>query len=152
MSGSPDILQLNGILLEHPAATIESAIWASGNALVNLGAVSKQYVEQMITRERQFSTYLGGGIAIPHALEEARNFIRFEQISIVRLTNEISWGSGSVKLVMGLALSGTYHIETLGSLADLLTNSDQRRNLFECGSPREMLDLLGPLLNLSAHK
>ena len=43
------------------------AIRAAGTLLASRGIIAPGYVESMLLRETQASTYLGAGVAIPHA-------------------------------------------------------------------------------------
>ncbi|HYV01590.1 MAG TPA: PTS sugar transporter subunit IIA, partial [Actinomycetota bacterium] len=72
-----------GELLAHGAVRLGlrasdrfDAVRQSGNVLVEIGAVEAPYVDAMLERERQISTSLGEGFAIPHGTDESRRWIR----------------------------------------------------------------------------
>lgn len=60
----------------HPgqqAANKEEAIRQIAGALVSAGNVADGYVNGMLAREQQTSTFLGNGIAIPHGTTDTRD-------------------------------------------------------------------------------
>ena len=146
------LLRLDGITLGHPAKTREEAIAACGQQLVKLGAVRAEYIESMLTREVKFSTYLGNEVAMPHGDLEARRHIQFDQLVLIRLQNQIDWSDNPVRLVIGLAAKGNIHVELLGSLSEILSNSDLYQVLMTTQDPKEVFDVLLKGMQPSAHK
>ena len=146
------LLQLEGISLGHPAKTREEAIAACGHQLQKLGAVRAEYIERMLTREAKFSTYLGNEVAMPHGDLEARSLIHFDQITLIRLENQINWGDNPVRLIIGLAVQGDSHVDMLGSLSEVLSNGYLYQLLMTSQDPKEVLDVLLKGTHLSAHK
>lgn len=60
----------------HPgekAGDKEEAIRRAAAALVQAGNVAEGYVNGMLAREQQTSTFLGNGIAIPHGTTDTRD-------------------------------------------------------------------------------
>ena len=60
----------------HPgqqASNKEEAIRQIAGALVQAGNVADGYVNGMLAREQQTSTFLGNGIAIPHGTTDTRD-------------------------------------------------------------------------------
>ena len=60
----------------HPgeqAGNKEEAIRQVAAALVQAGNVADGYVDGMLAREQQTSTFLGNGIAIPHGTTDTRD-------------------------------------------------------------------------------
>ena len=60
----------------HPGAQAgnkEEAIRQVAAALVQAGNVAEGYVNGMLAREQQTSTFLGNGIAIPHGTTDTRD-------------------------------------------------------------------------------
>ena len=60
----------------HPgqqAGNKEEAIRQVASALVSAGNVAEGYINGMLAREQQTSTFLGNGIAIPHGTTDTRD-------------------------------------------------------------------------------
>ena len=65
-----EILTEKNIVLKVPSETKMKAIERVGGLLVRNGYVNGNYIEGMKVRENDISTYIGNGIAIPHAVSE----------------------------------------------------------------------------------
>jgi len=93
------------------------AIRAAGQVLVDSGKIGPGYIESMLGREGQANTYLGNGIAIPHA--------RFAALAkpfgiLARLRQPIDFDAidgQRVDLVFVLLLPASPDGEQLGALA-----------------------------------
>ncbi|MFC7442461.1 BglG family transcription antiterminator [Laceyella putida] len=85
-------LVLLDLAAEHP----DELIQAMGQHLVEQGVVDKAYPASAIARERLSSTYIGGGIAIPHGTID---HIHHSAVCVARLNQPIVWGDETVRLV-----------------------------------------------------
>ncbi len=89
--------------------------------------------EQVLTglkdREKQFSTGMENGIAIPHALVESEDF-KFPKIVIIKLAHEIEWKSLDNKptnFIIGLFVpknTSKTHLTILSEISKLLINQE----------------------------
>ncbi len=61
------LLRPQAIRLQCQATGRFDAVRQAGQVLVEIGAVEPPYVEAMLERERQISTYVGEGFALPTA-------------------------------------------------------------------------------------
>ena len=73
-----------------------------GSQLVACGAVKKEYIQEVMKREKLTSTAIGKGIAIPHANS---NKVKNPQLAVATMYNPIDWNGESVDLVFLLALN-----------------------------------------------
>lgn len=80
------------IWLNFSANSMPEAIQKLCESLCNKGYVSENYAEKVIMQERLSSTYIGKGIAIPHALGGEKDILR-QGVAIVRLNKSISWSN-----------------------------------------------------------
>ena len=65
----------DAIRLGQRATSKEEAITMAGQVLIDEGAADDVYVKGMLAREKQISTYMGEGVAIPHGVDEVRDHI-----------------------------------------------------------------------------
>lgn len=135
------LIQAEGIQLDVEVNSAAEAVEFCGKLLVELGAVSREYVDAMLEREQKFSSAIGLGVAIPHGTAEARSFVLVDQMVFVRLAAEISWGAESVRGVLAIASSGDSHVGHLGTFASLMLDESARETLLISGSKREILEL-----------
>jgi multiphosphoryl transfer protein len=122
------------------AATRDEAIRAAGGVLVEHGYVDPRYVEGMLRRERQASTFLGSGIAIPHGLDEDRGWIRRTGVALVQLAEPVEWAPGrKVRVVVAIAARSDEHLGVLAALADVLDDPARAERLACTADPGEIV-------------
>jgi len=69
-------LELQAIHTGASAQNKEEAIRQVAAALTAAGNVAEGYVNGMLAREQQTSTFLGNGIAIPHGTTDTRDLVQ----------------------------------------------------------------------------
>jgi mannitol/fructose-specific phosphotransferase system IIA component len=139
-----------GELLAHAAVRLGQtasdkfdAVRQSGDLLVEIGAVEAPYVEAMLERERQISTSLGEGFAIPHGTDESRRWIRETKLVFLQYPEGVDWGDDNVKVCVGIAAVGDEHVGLLARLAAILIDPDQAARLREAKRVDDVLEILG---------
>ena len=137
-----NLLQLAGIALDATASSQEEAVALCGAKLVELGAVSPEYADAMWEREKIFPSEMGEGFAIPHATDESRKYVDFDQLVFIRLKEEITWVNEPVTVCVGIASAGDGHVEILGNLADVLMDDDAAKILRTSQDPQAIHDLI----------
>jgi PTS system mannitol-specific IIA component len=137
-----DILTLSLIKVPGTAASKDDAIREAGQLLVDAGAVDPDYVEAMFEREKSVSTYMGNSLAIPHGTNEAKDTIQRSALSVVRYDQPIDWDGNEVRFVVGIAGVEGGHLEILGKIAILFSDTDEVDQLLAAGSAEELYQLL----------
>ena len=93
----------------HPgqqAGNKEEAIRQVAAALVSAGNVADGYVNGMLAREQQPSTFLGNGIAIPHGTTDTRDQVLKTGVQVFQFPQGVTWGEGQTAYVaIGIAAS-----------------------------------------------
>ncbi len=112
---------------------MDEAIEHAGGLLVNRNSVTPPYVEGMKQRERVVSTYLGNGVALPHGVNESKDFIRSTGIVVAQYPDGVDWGPGTAHLVVGLAAVGDDHVRVLSQLAEILQDEELCEQLAQTG-------------------
>ena len=139
---SSSLTQAAGILIDATVSSREEAVAICGQILLNLGAVSPEYLPAMWKREQILSSYIGEGVAMPHGTDESRQFVIFDQIVFIRFKNDIDWDGVPVRACLGIAAKGEQHGEILGNLAGVLIDDEMRDELFSTDSVERILELL----------
>jgi PTS system mannitol-specific IIA component len=137
-----DILTLSLIKVPGTAASKDDAIREAGQLLVDAGAVDPDYVDAMFEREKSVSTYMGNSLAIPHGTNEAKDTIQRSALSVVRYDQPIDWDGNEVRFVVGIAGVEGGHLEILGKIAILFSDTDEVDQLLAAGSAEELYQLL----------
>lgn len=130
----------------HPGASAgnkEEAIRQVAAALAQAGNVSIGYVEGMLARELQTSTYLGNGIAIPHGTTDTRDLVLKTGVQVFQFPQGIEWGEGQTAYVaIGIAASSDEHLGLLRQLTHVLSDDDVAEQLKTATSAEELRALL----------
>ncbi|RSD17118.1 PTS sugar transporter subunit IIA [Amycolatopsis eburnea] len=136
------ILGPESVLIGCTAPDQADAITQVGNKLLELGAVEPGYLDAMHAREKSVSTYLGEGVAIPHGTDESRKFVKRTALAILQFPAGVDWDGNDVRLCVGIAAKGSEQVGILSSLARILMDSEQVKQLREAPDAETILRLL----------
>ena len=137
------LLPPDGIRLGLQASDRFDAVRQSGQVLVEVGAVEAPYVDAMLERERQISTSMGEGFAIPHGTDESRRWIKETMLSFLQFPDGVAWDDDDVTVCIGIAAVGDEHVGVLANLARILTVPEQAARLRSAERIEDVLSLLG---------
>ncbi|MFP1758556.1 fused PTS fructose transporter subunit IIA/HPr protein [Lonsdalea quercina] len=121
----------------------QEAIKQVASALTEAGCVSEGYVEGMLQRELQTSTYLGNGIAIPHGTTDTRDLVRKTGVQVFQFPKGIAWGDNQTAyVVLGIAARSDEHLALLRQLTHVLSDDSVAERLATTTSTEELRSLL----------
>ena len=130
----------------HPgqqAGNKEEAIRHVASALVSAGNVADGYVDGMLAREQQTSTFLGNGIAIPHGTTDTRDQVLKTGVQVYQFPQGVTWGEGQTAYVaIGIAASSDEHLGLLRQLTHVLSDDDVAEQLKTATTAEELRALL----------
>ncbi|MBZ2406010.1 PTS sugar transporter subunit IIA [Liquorilactobacillus hordei] len=140
-------LEKGMIRLNQHVATKEEAIRLAGKLLVDSGDVEPEYVESMIARNDDVSTYMGNFIAIPHGTENGKKFIKKTGISVVQIPMGVDFSEDSqnenvVTVVFGIAGLNGEHLNLLSQIALFCSDVNNVVKLADAQSEQEIINLL----------
>ena len=120
----------SNIHLAAQADNKQQAIELAANALEQAGYVEHGYLQGMLGREQQTSTFLGNGIAIPHGTLETRGMVKDTGVQIFQFPQGIEWGEGNIAyVVIGIAARSDEHLALLRQLTHVLGDEDTAAKL-----------------------
>lgn len=122
-----EVLKKSSILVNQSTESKEAAIKKAGTLLVESGHVDVAYINGMYDREKEVSTFLGMGVAIPHGTNEAKVLIKQSGISITLYPEGADYDGNKVYLVIGIAGLGDDHLEILMKVAEILEEQGEER-------------------------
>ncbi|MDF2988693.1 MAG: mannitol transporter subunit [Eubacterium sp.] len=126
-----DVLLLDNIRVDLKSVSKDEAIEMAGQVLAESGFVLPEYIEAMKEREKVLSTYLGGGIAIPHGVGAAKDKILRTGICILQFPEGVVFGEDKIAhLVVGIAGKGKEHLTILSNLAEFIQEGEAIKNMF----------------------
>lgn len=130
----------------HPgeqAGNKEEAIRQIAAALAQAGNVAGGYVDGMLAREQQTSTFLGNGIAIPHGTTDTRDQVLKTGVQAFQFPQGVTWGEGQVAYVaIGIAASSDEHLGLLRQLTHVLSDDSVAEQLKSAITAEELRALL----------
>ncbi|MGK0464847.1 PTS mannitol transporter subunit IICBA [Clostridium sp.] len=101
------------------------AIRLAGRLLVDGGYVNEEYIEAMVERENDLTTYIGQGVAIPHGVGAAKKDIIKSGIVVLQYPQGIYFDGDLAYIVVGIAGVGNEHLSILSNLANVIEDSDE---------------------------
>tara|TARA_R110001583_G_scaffold19176_1_gene75385 strand:+ start:21905 stop:23014 length:1110 start_codon:yes stop_codon:yes gene_type:complete len=111
------------IVLSQVAKTKTEAIQSVANSLTTKGYIEPDYLNGMLAREQQSSTYLGNGIAIPHGTTDTRDMVNNTGVVVHHYPEGVDWGDGNtIYLAIGIAAKSDEHLTILTQLTKVLSN------------------------------
>lgn len=140
-----DILTRDDIKLGLKAADKTDALNQCGALLVDSGAATQAYADALFDRERQVSTYLGEGVAIPHGTNESREHILATKLGFLQFPDGVDWDGETVYVCIPIASQSDAHVDILAALAEVLMDPDSAEQLRTATDPDAVLALMGAL-------
>jgi len=131
------------IILSQTAENKQDAIKSIANGLLEKGYVESGYVNGMLAREAQNTTFLGNGIAIPHGTTDTRDQIKQTGVILHHFPQGVNWGDdNTVYLAIGIAAKSDQHLEILKMLTKVLSADGVEQQLMNATSAQTIVDLL----------
>ncbi|OZT83304.1 bifunctional PTS fructose transporter subunit IIA/HPr protein [Vibrio sp. 03_296] len=144
-------LTSSDITLQQSADNKLDAIKSIAAALTEKGLVEQGYVEGMLNREAQNSTFLGNGIAIPHGTTDTRDLVQNTGVAVHHFPHGVEWGDGNkVYLAIGIAAKSDEHLGILKQLTKVLSADGVEARLQQATTEQEIIDLLNGEVQLEA--
>jgi PTS system mannitol-specific IIA component len=138
------LLRTDAVRLNETATGRTDAVRRCGRVLVEIGAVEPEYIDAMLERERDISTYVGEGVAIPHATLAGKQAVLRDALAVVKLAEPVDWDGSPVSVCVAIAARGDGHLAILSELAEILLDPDRARALREARDTDEVVRLLQP--------
>jgi PTS system ascorbate-specific IIA component len=144
----------DAIRIASDAPDWRAAVRASGEALVDCGATTAAYTDEMIATVEQLGPYIviAPGIALAHSRPSPA--VLRAGISLVTLVNPVEFGhrqNDPVRLVVGLAAPDDEgHVTALATLAEFLADEGRRTALLSASDPASIRQMIGDYEGRSA--
>ena len=102
------------------------------------------YKKAIYAREAEFSTYVGEGIAVPHAKTDV---VTAPSLAVVRLAEPIQYNEDDddksrLFFMIAAPMNGNLHVDMLARMMSLLANEEFVAKLNAAKTPQEFLDLI----------
>lgn len=137
-----ETLSAQAIRLGCTASSREDAIDQVGRVLLEIGAVSAEYLPAMHEREQSVSTFIGAAVAIPHGTDASREFVRRTSLAVLQFPEGVDWGGHDVRMCVGIAANGSEQVGILSALAHVLLDDDKAAELRSAADAETVIRLL----------
>ncbi len=111
-------------------------------ALVQAGNVAEGYVNGMLAREQQTSTFLGNGIAIPHGTTDTRDQVLKTGVQVFPVPGRRHGVTAGAYVAIGIAASSDEHLGLLRQLTHVLSDDSVVEQLKSATTAEELRALL----------
>jgi len=136
-------LTTSNIQLQQAADTKELAISRLAADLTSKGLVEASYIDGMLNREAQNSTFLGNGIAIPHGTTDTRHLVKRTGVAVHHFPNGVNWGDNNIIYVaIGIAAKSDEHLGILKQLTKVLSADGVEEKLKSASHKDDIIALL----------
>lgn len=121
----------------------EEAIQAAGELLFKSGYVEKKYIEGMLARERDISTYIGQGIAIPHGENAVKKYVKKTGLVVMQYPDGVQFGDEKAHLIVGIAGKGDDHLAIIANLATITMeySEEDLQKAYTTKDPQVLFDM-----------
>ncbi|AGZ24899.1 PTS sugar transporter subunit IIA [Staphylococcus warneri] len=133
-----ELFSNENIFINVSVGSQNEAIEKAGQALVDSGAVTENYIQAMKDREDVVSTFMGNGLAIPHGTEEAKGNVIQSGLSLLQIPEGVDWNGEEVKVVVGIAGKDGEHLDLLSKIAITFSEEENVERIINAKSADEI--------------
>ncbi|CAL28566.1 PTS sugar transporter subunit IIA [Staphylococcus carnosus] len=133
-----ELFSNENIFLNQSFEDQNEAIEKAGQALVDAGAVTEDYIQAMKDREAVVSTFMGNGLAIPHGTDEAKSAVLQSGLTLLQIPEGVQWGDDVAKVVVGIAGKDGEHLDLLSKIAITFSEEENVDRIVNTKSPEEI--------------
>lgn len=131
------------ITLGCKADTRAEALLIASGELIRRGLVKSDFTQALLNRENETSTWIGGGVAMPHAARKNVDTVLNTGYHFLQFPDGVKWERGRVAfLVVVIAAKLNEHLDVLSGLAELLDDEMQASLLSNCKTVEEFISIL----------
>lgn len=122
----------------------ELAIELVAEQMIDAGLVTDGYIQAMLDREEQISTFLGNGIAIPHGTVDKRGSVLGTGVKVLYCPKGVIWDEEQnvAYVIVGIAATSNEHLDILRQLTRAIIAEDTLEKIKRVKSAEELLAIL----------
>ena len=140
-----EMMDNNSILAKESivkSTTSDEAIIAVGKLLKDKGYIEEPYIQGMLNRDHDLTTYIGNDLAIPHGEYDVKDYVKNTGIAVMIYPDGINWNGNKARIVIGIAAKGDDHMEILTNIALKLSDMSTVDELVACKDIDRIYDVL----------
>ena len=134
---------MENVVVGCKTVTKEEAIKAAGERLFKSGYVEEPYIEGMLARERDISTYIGKGISIPHGENAVKQYVKKSGIVVMQYPEGVKFGDETAHLIVGIAGKDNDHLAILANIAMTMDecSEEELQKLYTTKDPKVLYNI-----------
>lgn len=136
------ILAKDAITTNCPSVSSDEAIKQIGRLLLKKEYIEEPYIEGMIARDHDITTYIGNDIAIPHGEYDVKQYVKETGLAVMIYPSGIDWHGERVRIVIGIAAKGEEHMEILSNIALKLSDMSVVDDIVENQNVEDVYQIL----------
>ena len=137
------VLLMENVVVGCKTVSKEEAIKAAGERLFKSGYVEEPYIEGMLARERDISTYIGKGISIPHGENAVKQYVKKSGIVVMQYPQGVQFGDNTAHIIVGIAGKDNDHLAILANIAMTMDecSEEELNKLYTTKDPKVLYDI-----------
>ena len=137
------VLLMENVVVGCKSVSKEEAIKAAGERLFKSGYVEEPYIEGMLARERDISTYIGKGISIPHGENAVKQYVKKSGIVVMQYPQGVQFGDNVAHIIVGIAGKDNDHLAILANIAMTMDECEdaELERLYTTDDPKILYDI-----------
>lgn len=136
------LFPLENIVLNAAFPDKKAAIEACADVLIRGGYALPSYKEDMLARDKDFSVYLGDGVALPHGLASSRDSIMASGLCFFQVPNGVDFDGETAYILIGVAGRGEEHVDLIGHIGQRLCDTENVTKLRNAKTKQEIIEIL----------
>jgi len=142
MIENSSILTTDSIVLNCSCQTSDEAIIAIGKLLQNNGYIEEPYIQGMLKRDHDLTTYIGNDLAIPHGEYDVKDYVIKTGMAVMVYPDGVEWNGNKARIVIGIAANGNDHMEILSNIALKLSDMNTVEEIVASDSKEFIYEVL----------
>lgn len=133
------------ILLDQHFTDATEALKKIGEYLVNQEIVSLPYVKSLLRRHQKTGVYIGNFVALPHAEEEAQQWIKEEGLFLIQVPDGVDFGTKEqpkIATILFVVVLKEQQLAVLQEIAFFCSDMQNVRVLSDAESVEEIQQIL----------
>jgi len=138
-------IPIERIIVNQQFASAEIALQEIGAYLVQQGIVAEPYVDSLLRRQQQYGVYIGNFVALPHAEEQAHQWIMEEGVFLFQVPDGVDFGTeaeAKIATILFVVVLKEKQLSFLQEIAFFCSDIQNVRLLSDANSPQEIQQIL----------
>ncbi|MDE8555652.1 PTS sugar transporter subunit IIA [Pantoea vagans] len=137
------IVTESDITLNCSAKNRDDALRLADYELARKRSVAAGFYDALVQREKELSTWIGAGVAMPHVNRRNSALVLRSCFHILQFPDGVKWDKGHVAfVVVVVAAKDNEHIDILAGLASLMDDERRVERLSVSTSVKEFIEIL----------